>query len=547
MSGAARMTGGEAVVECLRRQGCELAFTVPGESFLAVLDAFHDQPGMRVVATRHEEGAGFAAEGYAKASGRTGVCMATRAVGSANLSITLHTARQDSTPVLALIGQVQRARRSREAFQEVELAEAFGPVVKYAVEIRDAARIPDLMARALRLAQSGRPGPVLVAIPEDVLTEQADMVFRAPSPRLRSRPDPAELERAARLLADARHPALIVGGGVLRAGAVPHAIALAERVGAAVYTAFRRFDAFPNDHPLYAGPLTLGVAPALLRPLAEADAVLALGTRLSDITTQGYRLPPPTAALIHADIDPDTVGAALAPAVGLVGDARLVAEDLLAALGAGPRPAGARAAAAHAEYLRLTAPRALHGSPAEPEGLAATLRAALPPEAAVVTDAGNFAPWIYRYVPHTRPGTMFGPTSGAMGYAVPAAIGVKLATPDRPVVAIAGDGGFGMTMAEVQTAARLGLGAFVCIVMDNGLYGTIAAHQRREYPGRAVGTDLGEADFAAVARGLGAMAETVADNAAFGPALTRALAADRPAVLHVPMSPERLHAWAQGV
>ncbi len=548
MSGATRMTGGQAVVECLWREGCEVAFTVPGESFLAVLDAFHDQPGIRVVATRHEEGAGFAAEGYAKASGRTGLCMATRAVGAGNLSIALHTARQDSTPVLALIGQVQRARRSREAFQEVELAEAFGPIVKHAVEIRDAARIPDLMARALRLAQSGRPGPVLVAIPEDVLTEEADMAFRAPSPRLRSRPDPAGVERAARLLADAKHPALIVGGGVLRAGATNQAIALAERLQAAVYTAFRRFDAFPNDHPLYAGPLTLGVAPVLLRALEQADAALALGTRLSDITTQGYRLPPATAALIHADIDPDTVGATFAPAVGLVGDARLVAEDLLASLGPGSPAARAATWArdAHAEYLRLTAPRALHASPAEPEGLAAALRAVLPPEAAVVTDAGNFAPWIYRYVPHTRPGTMFGPTSGAMGYAVPAAIGVKLATPGRPVVGIAGDGGFGMTMAEVQTAARLGLGAFVCIVMDNGLYGTIAAHQRREYPGRPVATDLGDADFAAVARGLGAAAETVRSNDAFAPALTRARAADRPAVLHVPTSPERLHAWAQG-
>jgi acetolactate synthase-1/2/3 large subunit len=238
------------------------------------------------------------------------------------------------------------------------------------------------------------------------------------------------------------------------------------------------------------------------------------------------------------------VGASLEPAVGLVGDARLVAEDLAAALGgrrAEPRP---WAAAAHAEYLRVCTPRPLRGSPAEPEGLAADLRAALPPDAAIVTDAGNFAPWIYRFVPHARPGTMFGPTSGAMGYAVPAAIGVKLTAPNRPVVAVAGDGGFGMTMAEVQTAVRLGLGAFVVLVLDNGMYGTIAAHQRRQYPGRPVATDLGEADFAAVARGLGAAAETVADNAAFPAALARALAADRPAVLHVPIPRERLSAWA---
>jgi acetolactate synthase-1/2/3 large subunit len=538
------MTGGQAVAECLRREGVTAAFTVPGESFLAVLDAFHDHPEIRVVATRHEEGAGFAAEGYAKASGRTGVCLATRAVGASNLAIALHTARQDSTPVLALIGQAARSRRHREAFQEVELAEMFGPVVKWAVEIRDAARVPDLLAKALRLAQSGRPGPVLVAVPEDVLTEEADMVFRGPAPRLRSRPDPGDAERAARLLAEAERPAVIVGGGVLRAQATAPAIALAERLQAAVYTAFRRFDAFPNEHPLYAGPLTLGVAQSLLQPLRDADVVLALGTRLSEVTTQDYRLPPPTARLIHADIDPDTVGATFEPAVGLLGDARLVAEDLLAALGKRRRTDTRWAAAAHAEYLRLTAPRPLSGSPSEPEGLAAALREALPPGAAIVTDAGNFAPWLYRYVPHKQPGTMFGPTSGAMGYAVPAAIGVKLADPSRPVLAAAGDGGFGMTMAEVQTAARLGLGSFVVLVLDNGLYGTIAAHQRRQYPGRPVATEIGEADFAEVARGLGALAETIPSNDAFPAALARALAADRPAVLHVPIPPDRLSAWA---
>ena len=538
-----RMTGGQAVVECLHRNGIGAAFTVPGESFLAVLDAFYDRPDIRVVATRHEEGAGFAAEGYAKASGRTGVCMATRAVGAGNLAIALHTARQDSTPVLALIGQVARSRRHREAFQEVDLAGVFAPMVKWSVEIGEAARVPDLMARALRLAQSGRPGPVLVALPEDVLTEEAEMTFRGPAPRLRSRPDPAEVERAARLLAAAQRPALIVGGGVLRAAATPQAVALAERLQAAVYTAFRRFDAFPNDHPLYAGPLTLGVAGTLLEPLREADVVVALGSRLSEVTTQDYRLPLPAAALIHADIDPDTVGASLEPTVGLLGDARLVAEDLLAALGPGTGSARPWAEAAHREYVRLSTPQPLRGSPAEPEGIAAALRAALPSEAAIVTDAGNFAPWLYRFVPHTRPGTMFGPTSGAMGYAVPAAIGVKVASPDRPVLAVAGDGGFGMTMAEVQTAARLGLSGFAVLVLDNGLYGTIAAHQRRQYPGRPVATALGQADFAEVARGLGAHAETVESNDAFPAALERALRGDRPAVLHVPIPPDRLSAW----
>lgn len=543
------MTGGQAVVECIRRAGVTHAFCVPGESFLAVLDAFYDVPDVQMIATRHEEGAGFMAEAYAKATGKPGIAMATRGPGLTHLSIALHTAQQDSTPMVAFIGQVNTDFRHREAFQEVEIPEFFRSMTKWQVEIRDAERTPELVQRAIRTALSGRPGPVVVSLPEDVITHTADMAFADLSPVPRPRPAPDEVQRAAALLSGKGSVAIMAGLGVLRAGATEQLVRLAEALQAPVFTTWRRFDAFPNQHPLYLGGTSFGMRRDLLDPLRQADVVLAVGTRLSEITTQGYSLFSPAQRLIHIDLSAEVIGSVYPTAVGMVADAGLALEDLLSAL---PPPSAAtleqrreQTALNRALFERVTTPKPVYTSPVDPEGVMLDLLRLLPEEAALTSDAGNFSGWLNRYYRFRRPGTYFGSTSGAMGYGVPSAIGVKLARQDRPVVCMAGDGGFAMTMSEVQTAVRLGLSELIFLVFNNGMYGTIRGHQQRHYPGRPVATELGSLNFARVAEGLGAHAEQVTANESFPAAFDRAMSCGRPAVIELVTRPERLSAWAE--
>jgi acetolactate synthase-1/2/3 large subunit len=550
------LIGGHVVAECLRRHGVRHIFGVPGESVVPVLDGLQDAGGLTAVVTRHEEGAAVMAEAYAKATGSVGVCFGARGVGAAHLSIGLHTALQDSTPLVALVGEVPTGFEHREAFQEMDVPAFLRPTTKWAGRVDRPERLPELLARAFHLARSGRPGPVALALPEDVLYARTEAEPCGPTGEpWRPAPDPEAVRRAAGLLLAAQRPAILAGGGVLRAGAQAELARLAEALAAPVHTAWRRYDAFPNDHPLYLGPLGLGVRPDFVPALRDADAVLAAGTRLGECSTCGYRLPRPGTKLVHLDVAPEVIGAWYPAAVGVVADARLglaaLADEVerRAALGEGASSRAARAAAnerLRAEYVRWATPGdadGFDGAPVDPEGVVAALARELPPEAAIVTDAGNFSGWFQRYWRYRRPKTYFGPTSGAMGYAVPGCLGVALALPDRPVVGLVGDGGLLMTAGELETAVRSGA-AFTLLVFNNFMYGAIRMHQNLHFPGRPGGTDLGNPDFAALARSFGCHAERVERDADVGPALRRALGSGRVAVVELVTRRERLSAYA---
>ncbi len=542
-------TGGQAVVAALVAGGVRHAFTVPGESFLGVLDALYDAP-IRTVATRHEAGAAFMAEAVGQLTGRPAACLATRAVGAANLSIGLHTARADSTPLIALVGQVPRAFRGREAFQEVDQVETFGRLCKAAVEVDDPARLGPETARLLALAREGRPGPVLLALPEDVLDEIIEGAPELPSAPEPARPEPPAPAVAAILaeLAGARVPLILAGGGVLRSGAVMELQALAARLLVPVAAAWRRPDAFDNEHPFYLGMSGLGAAVTVRERLLAADVILALGTRLNELASYDYAVPGAGTRLLQADIEPGFPGDRRQPDVALRADARAFLRAALALAEADPAlalprdPAGRRAsiAADRAAYVRASVPPDRPpGAPIDPAAVVRAVNALLKAEAVVTVDAGNFSSWYTRYL-RVRAGQRFlGPTSGAMGYALPAGIGAAVAEPGRPVVALAGDGGFAMLMAELETAVREQV-RLVVLVHDNRRYGTIRAYQERAHPGRVIATELGPIDAAAVAKACGARAIRVERDADVADALAAAFAADGVTVVHLEMDPRWL-------
>ncbi len=617
-------TAGRAIVAALERAGIRHAFTVPGESFLELLDALRDS-SIRLVTTRHEAGAGFMAEAYAQLTGRPAVCLATRAVGTANLAIALHTAMQDSAPLVAISGQVPRAFRGREAFQEADLAATFGGLCKAAVELDDPADAAGEVERLALLARAGRPGPVLIAIPEDVLRAPVDAPWPAgrepwgtqPAGREPAEMQPAERDPAAargadgggagaaasrgaaasggaaasagpgagaaaagetieppvptsddvaevlRVLASAERPVVVAGGGVLRSGATAELRAFAEEAGLAVIAAWRRPDVFPGDSPRYLGATGLSAARTVRPRLLEADVILALGTRLSEIASFEYAVPAPATRLIHVDVEPGFRGDRPAPALAVRADARAFLRTALALLvrarsaaggpGAGAvrpdAPLAARRAAdlarERAAYLAAVTlpdpgPRGA-GDRAHPATVVAALRRHLPEDAILTTDAGNFAGWAARYLPVPAGGRFLGPTSGAMGYGLPAAIGAGIAARElegraRPLVALGGDGGLAMLMAELETAVRERLRLTV-VVFDNAMYGTIRMHQERAYPTRVAATDLGAIDFAAVAEACGARAFRAADDREVDGAVAAALRLPEVALVHVLTDP----------
>ncbi|CAN5575060.1 thiamine pyrophosphate-binding protein [soil metagenome] len=532
------------IARALADAGVEWAFTVPGESFLGVLDAL-PEAGIRVVATRHEGGAAFMAEAVGQLTGRPAACLGTRAVGAANLAIGIHTARQNSTPMVALVGQVERAFRGREAFQEVDQVGTFGRLAKWAAEIDDPARAPGVVSDGLREMAGGRPGPVLFSLPEDVLdkptADDPPDVTPAPAPAV----DPAAVAPVIRMLAEAERPLILAGGGVLRARATDRLVALAEALRVPVMAAWRRPDVFPHENPLYLGMTGYGSPPPVAARTLAADALLVVGCRLSEVASFGYRLPADHTRWAHVDLEPRTGDGglrrpdlALAADAGAFLDAAIKAAIELAPTGDGPpsEPSealdGDRAAFVAASVVDA-AP--WDGPGVHPGRVVATLQRVLPPNAILTTDAGNFGLWPARGYRFNQPGTFLGPTSGAMGYGLPAAIAASLCRPDRQVVAMCGDGGMAMLMAELETAVREGAQP-VILVFDNRRYGTIAMHQLRE--GRSeVAVELGPVDFAAVARACGAQGGRVTRDAEFEPALRDALAADRPAVLQLELDP----------
>jgi acetolactate synthase I/II/III large subunit len=525
---------GYVAVEVMARAGVRRLYTVPGESFLEVLDAAEEHPDLDLISTRHESGASFMAEAEGKLTGRPAVAMATRGVGASNLAIGVHTAQQDSTPMLVLLGHVETDYLGREAFQEVDLSAFYAPITKWSATVHRPDRLAEFVARGFRIATSGRPGPVMLALPADVLggVVSDDSEAHVPS-QPRSGPALEDVRAIAKRLAAARRPVVIAGGGAQRAREA--LISFAEAWGVGVYAAFRRQDVFPNEHPNYLGHLTLGTTPETLKALEKADLVLVVGCRLSEVTTQTYSLPRADQPVIQIDLDPNEVGATVPAELGLVSEAGAALATL-----AGQAPASPPArdwTEGHRSYLdSSTIPSDRGGEGIDPAQVVGAMRKALPEDTLLTNDAGNFSIFLHRYWRYNHPRSQLASTNGAMGYGVPAAVAAKLAARDRTVVACCGDGGFLMTGHEVETAVRYGA-AITVVVFRNGLHGTIAMHQKRDL-GRTAGVEIGEVDLAGYARSLGAEGHTVQDPDELTPALETALASDTVTLLDVVTDPD---------
>ena len=534
-------SGGRILVDQLLAQGVERLTCVPGESFLAVLDALHDV-AIDVLVCRSEGGAGMMAEAYGKLTNRPGVCFVTRGPGATNASPALHIARQDSTPMILFVGQVGRDMREREAFQEVDYRAVFGSIAKWVVEVDDPGRLPELTARAFRVAMQGRPGPVVVALPEDMLTEQAGVADAPRVDAVETHPGDADMACLHAMLTAAERPFAIVGGSRWTADAVASMTRFAAAHALPVAASFRRAMLFPADHPNFAGDLGLAPNPKLVERVRAADVLLLLGGRFSEVPSSGYTLldvPVPRQRLIHVHADAGELGRVYQPALAI----HASPAAFCAALGTLPAPSaagqGAAVAEAHAQYLTWSdTPRAMPGDFQYGEALC-WLRQRLPADAVLTNGAGNYAAWLHRYWRFRAFGTQLAPTSGSMGYGVPAAVMAKRQCPERIVVALAGDGDFLMNGQEFATAVQYGI-AVVVIVLDNGMYGTIRMHQEQRYPGRVSATLLKNPDFAAYATAFGGHGEHVETTAQFAPAFERALASGRPAILHCIVHPEAL-------
>ncbi len=534
-------TGGEILVDQLLLHGVRHVFCVPGESYLAALDAFHDRD-IALTVCRQEGGAAMMAEAQAKVTGRPGICFVTRGPGATNASAGIHIAQQDSTPLIVFAGQIARAMRGRDAFQELDFRAHFGSMCKWAVEIDDPARIPELVARAFHAATSGRPGPVVVALPEDMLQERLSVPDAPAFEPVEIWPGQTDMARLQKLLWAAEHPIALVGGSRWSDAACAAVMRFAERFALPVATTFRRGHLFDALHPCYAGDLGIGPNPKLLARIRSADLVLLIGGRLSEIPSQGYTLfdiPKPRQTFVHVHPGAEELGRVYQPSLAI----QAAPTAFAAALEGLQPPAEIRwrddAGAAHQDCLAWTEqPTPVPG--AVDLGLVMTwLRDHLPADAFICNGAGNFSAWIHRFYRFRRYGAHVAPTSGSMGYGLPAAIGVKRLHPERIVVCVAGDGDFLMTGQEFATAVQYGL-AFVTIVVDNGLYGTIRMHQEREYPGRVVGTGLRNPDFAAYARAFGGHGATVERTEDFPAAFEAATRSGMPAILHLKVDPEAI-------
>ena len=528
---AATRTGGRILVDNLIAQGCDRIFHVPGESFLAVLDALHDSPQIDLVTCRQEGGVGFMACADGTMTGRPGVAFCTRGPGATNASIGVHVAMQDSIPMILFIGDVDRGMRDREGFQEVDFPAMFAPLAKWATRIEDAARVPEYVARAYSVAMSGRPGPVVIALPEDMLTDLADAIDRPRVERVAQGADGDAVARLADLLATAERPVAIVGGAGWSPVAGQDFAIWADRIGLPVAAAFRRQDAIPNDCPVYAGNLGYGPNPKLVARVRAADLLLVVGARLGEATTDGYTLltpDHPDQRLVHVHPDPNELGRVYRTDLAICASMVEFAE----AVGALDGPARPTGAEANAEWLDWSTPQPRDGVALDLGPCVAAMREALPGDTIICNGAGNFSGWWHRYWRYGAQPSQLAPTSGAMGYGVPAAVAASLRYPDRSVVALAGDGDFMMNGQELATAVQHGANLIV-ILVDNGAYGTIRMHQEREYPARLSGTTLHNPDFAALARAYGGWAETIERTADFAPALARALGETGVRLLHL--------------
>ena len=527
------MLGGHAVAQCLRNEGIRHVFCVPGESHIAVLDGLCGMPEIKLITNRQEGCSCFMAEGYAKSTRTTGVCLVTRGPGATNASIAIHSAKYDSVPLVLLVGQVSRAARGREAGQEIDYTHFFGSIAKWVVEINEPKHVPRVMTRAFYLARTGRPGPVVVSLPRDMLEENADISMIDPYPPARPNPDPKLIEEMVERINAAKKPVLLAGSGTQYSGARPELIDFSEKFHIPVLTSYKRQDAFPNSHPNYIGNLTNANKHARTLVSKEADLVVVIGSRLNQQTTGVFSLPRPGQPFIQIDADEQNIGQNSRPDVGIVSDAK---SALIVALKhQGPRPNESRAAwiaEHHAAQKRYSTPSERPTRRASMERVMADLKATLPSDAITTTDAGSFGQWPQRYLEFEHPDSYISPTLGCMGTGVPYAVAAKLAHPGRLVVAHVGDGGFLMTGQEMATAKQYGANV-ITIVYDNDGYNSIRMHQEAQYPGRQYGTDLMNPDFAALGSAYGALGLKVTRDEEFLPAFKKAMTADRSALIEV--------------
>jgi acetolactate synthase-1/2/3 large subunit len=534
-------TGAKILIDQLKIHGADTVFCVPGESYLAALDAMYDANALRLITCRQEGGATIMAEAYGKLTGRPGICFVTRGPGASNASAGLHIARQDSTPLILFVGQVPRAAKGREAFQELDYRAVFGTIAKWVDEIDDPARVPELVSRAFHIAASGRPGPVVLALPEDMLEEKAVAADAKPYARIEPHPGPEAMRAFRAALADAKRPILLLGGSQWDKEACEAVASFAAANDLPAACAFRRQDRLDNDHPCYAGDVGIGVNPKLGARLKSADLLIAIGARLGEATSGGYTLldiPVPQQRLVHVHADAAELGRVYEPFLAINASPRTFAAALKGLSPIADPPWKGAAAAAHQDYLAWQEPVPSPGEVQMSE-IVRWLAQALPRDAIVTNGAGNFATWVHRFYRYRGLGTQLAPTSGSMGYGFPASVAAKLIHPDRTVVCFAGDGDFLMTGQELATAVQHGA-ALIVLVVNNGMYGTIRMHQERHFPGRVIGTDLKNPDFAALAKAYGAHGETVTRTSDFAAAFARAQAAGRAALIELKLDPEAL-------
>jgi acetolactate synthase-1/2/3 large subunit len=534
-------TGGQILVDQLIVHGTTDIFCVPGESYLAVLDALHDAE-VRVTVCRQEGGACMMAEAAGKLTGRPGICMVTRGPGATNASHGVHIAMQDGTPLILLVGQIERGMRERDAFQELDYRRAFGGLAKWATEIDDAARIPELVHRAFHVATSGRPGPVVIALPEDMLTEVAAVADAPPFRQVETWPGLTVMAEMQKRLWAAERPVVIAGGSRWSARASESLQRFAERFDLPVACTFRRQTLFPAGHPNHAGDLGLGPDPKLVRRIRDADLVLVIGDQLSEAATLSYTLldiPGDGRRLIHVHPDPAELQRTYATGLPINASPEAFCASLEGVQQPNRLPWADWTRAANADAVAWgDQPTRVPGALQMGEVMV-WLRNRLPAEAILTNGAGNYAIWLHRYYRFRQYGTQLAPTSGSMGYGVPAAIAARRLNPGVPVVCFAGDGCFLMNGQEFATAVQYGL-PIIVVVVDNRMYGTIRMHQERAYPGRVSATELRNPDFAAYARAFGGHGETVRETAEFAPAFERAMASGKPAILHCLVDPEAI-------
>jgi len=536
-----RKTGGELLVDALERHGAERVFCVPGESYLAVLDALYDA-SIPVTVCRQEGGAAMMADAYGKLSGKPGICMVTRGPGATNASAGVHIAAQDSTPMILFIGQIERGMREREAFQEIDYRQMFGGIAKWVAEIDQADRVPELISRAFHVATSGRPGPVVLALPEDMLVELAAAAQPPAWEQVETYPGLTQMADLQKRLWAAERPIAILGGSRWSEDAVAAFTRFSERFDLPVACSFRRQMLFDNLHPHYAGDVGIGINPKLLARIKDSDLVLLVGGRLSEMPSQSYSLlgiPTPDQTLVHVHPDPEELGRVYRADLSINASPTAFCK---AAEGLQPpneiRWAGA-AQHAHQDYLDWSGARPEIPGQLQMSGVMDWLEKNLPEDAICTNGAGNYATWLHRFHRFRRYGTQAAPTSGSMGYGLPAAVAAKLMFPENEVVCFAGDGCLQMTMQEFGTACQDGANIIV-LAIDNGMYGTIRMHQEKTYPGRPSATRLVNPDFASLAESYGAFGARVETTEQFGPAFAAARASGKPAILHLMLDPEAI-------